>query len=606
MNRRHGASRSFSHLPVSNSDNVGGSGCRESRREAARSRGIPRWKRTEPRPAKQASRSPFWRWPWPASSPLRQPKPSASPTMEALLPTGACRLTRSIPKANTSALRTARWSIACRRSFAVLFLLILWAGLGFPAVAADNQTVAHFKYSTSRIEGNLTFEPQYLFKFIMDDGAGSFHWRLNASNITVNVTRWDFVEVGRPSDPSQMYARVATGPPSSYEHDYSYAVANSTSRSNASIIESLQPNDETPQLVSAEGMFSFQPKIESADDAFPHASQHAPANATWARQDTGRVVASGNFSIRVIDAEIHVQNQTERKAYESGNWTSEIGPGLPAQPNIVREFHQQLVRLDVTDAVLELVTVDRPIAYAAERFTLAGNMTGFFSDASGMITKNGESSKIQERAWELTGRINLDTWKSVADGGVLKARLEANPEVFGLQPPATSNDYSGNPVALPNAESRRTLGVITIPVLAVLSVLGFAVYRRNHPPQIEDVELALLTRNPRRARSLARRIVRLNPKHPNAVFLYGAALLALGRYADLVRTIEPLALKIPAHRRTGTAFVLAVAAGKMGDAIKARRWKSEAQKESLLATELQRRVGPAVTRTVAGMQTGYS
>jgi hypothetical protein len=548
--------------------------------------GIPRWLPTETS-VESASRSQS------SGSPSRRPpppRPSASAWVNGQT-THALKSTPGRPQTDpTSASRTSRLSIASKQrhgaatALGVLTLLAL-SLLASPSAAAES-SVAEVSFSRAELEGNLSFQRNPTYWAEVPHGLGSFVWDVRALNLTVKVSQQTFVELGNPSDPSQTLTRIAKGPPEYTEFYFEDAVANGTSRSANS---SLRPPEvgATGQILSGNGAFVVTPsKPERDPGTLPRNDPETiDANATWATATDGLVQLVGNFSILVEDSVVTVRNATENQEFDSGNSTQGVGTAPPGSPYPVRDRYEQRVRLDVRDGALTLQSSGRTFFVALPYLAVDGNLTARWYDADGNVRDAGKVTTVSEAAWTTQGSMAFLIRNPVGNGTMLQARIEAGPDIFGL---ASNSPAIGSEIFVP--ATGQNPAWIWLPVAFAIPWLALVAMRRYGPGvRIDDVEWALMEPKPRLARRLARRYLRGRRDDPTAVFLYAAALSSSKRFRQVVRRIDPLASRLAPRTRASVAFILADAAGRIGDTVLEARWASEARDDPLLRAAMTKK-----------------
>jgi hypothetical protein len=411
---------------------------------------------------------------------------------------------------------------------------------------------------------------------------------MSAASVTINLTRQTFLEVGKPTNSSQAFASVAKGPKEYSEHRFVDSFLNATSRSPSSFVLVPYLASTSLRLVRGDGMFSFSPAPRAGvDDALTEAEPRlVPSNATWGSERRGVIVASGNFSMNLWDTIVSVRNNTEHHTYFSGNWTQGIGPFTPNQPHAIRDRYEQWVRIDVQGAILELTSIGRGVSFAAAGFSVDGNVSAVFSNAHGSVEHAGRHASLAKTRWAMAGPMRLDLWHPVANGSFLQGHLVAPPQTLGMPTPTPGANERVDTLSSPRERFAWPVLASMIPFTLLLGVMGLLHYRLARPSTAGDVEMALSRREPLRAQRLARRLVASRPRDPNAIFLFGAALMLGGDHQKVIREIEPLAFGLADRERAGVAFVLALAANTLGQGTKTRRWANEAARDPVLRGQL--------------------
>jgi hypothetical protein len=455
------------------------------------------------------------------------------------------------------------------------------------AAEAPAPAAAEFAYRAADFFGNLSSPSSHVSLVQVLKGPGGFDWALNASRVTVNVSREEFVEFGNPTNLSEPHTSIAKGPATYSEQSFYSASANSSGRITESDFWIQTSSSPSPRLEAFRGNFSIGPRAPEPNQTLPQDPRAAPEGSAWATQRDGVLVLSGNFSVEIRFADVHVRNDTNNSVFTAGAWRTGIGPAPPGEPHPVREKVLQRLRLDVTNATLELAPLGRSISLASPRFNFDGPTEGVFLHVDGVVGENEKQQKIRQDRWLLSGVIHFETWNQTAGGALLHARISASPEVFGLipeVPPAAGNQPT---IAKPQEMSWPLLALIA-PAFLAFGCVGLAAYRRSRPPAIDDVEWALFEKDSKRALRLGRRLVAGNPRDATAIFLYGTALLVNREPRQVIHRLEPLALRLGTRQRVGIAYVLACAARSIMDAQRLERWAAEAAEEPALRAQLAR------------------
>lgn len=438
----------------------------------------------------------------------------------------------------------------------------------------------------------------------LEKGPGNYGWAMNASSLRVNWTRFTYLEHGHPTNFSQPYGEVAWNETSG-EDDVGQAISSSVSDSDDS---QAYGEGDGITLVGETILAPFRDTGPFTGENFP---QEVPPNAVRVAQSNGTVILRGDFLLRVWNSTVVVHNATGQHGYRSGNWTEPLGPIPPGVPHPVRYRHYQTVRLVASNATLELQLRSRPLSAATTSIGCFGNFTGIFTDARGDVGYGGNRSPVAEDTWQLVGEMMLSVSNETLDGSRLSARIEARPEVFGILSPRVRPPEQSGPsgrAIIPSRSSPMEIGAGALAFLAVAAVGLFS--RRRRVPRLEDIEWALLSGRPTTAARLAKRRLRLHTSDHDTIFLYGASFLARGKTRQLVRRVEPYAIRLPVESRRGPAYLLAMAYSGWNRAA-ARRWAAEARADPDLHRELQRGgflkgSGPLPSPTPGDATQGYA
>lgn len=415
-------------------------------------------------------------------------------------------------------------------------------------------------------------------------GTGEILWALEAGSVTVVWTHHTFLEIGRPTNPSEPYFAIEENETSGQD-EVGTAIANSTTMDPESKLRAYGLQAPNVEAIRVDGEIAIAPASEdemTSDEAW---NSDLPANAIQVVSKSA-IWADGNFSVRVWNATVTIRNATGEHSYRSGNWTEGIGPSGPGQPHMVRHRHYQTVRLDVRDAELVLSPSQRESRIVAQRVKCVGDFPASLRQVTGLIEYDGGEASVQEAEWGVNNVTAFEAWNETAKG---MARFEAPAAAFGLQSPEKppTNPPDGAPrTALPVRTSPTEMGA---GFLAFLAVAGFAllVNRRRRPVDNRQIEWALLSGQPGKAARMAKHRLRSTPDDADTVFLYGASLLVRGLVDDVVRRVEPLVIRLPDDQRHGHAYLLALSHRARDEAASAR-WAREASSEPLLLRELER------------------
>lgn len=502
-------------------------------------------------------------------------------------------------------------------------LLLIPTGL---AEDDGDRVRAEFSFGDARLSGQLAFPAQNLTALLFPpaDGDERFRWTLAAERVVLNWTNSTRIEVADPGNPSDAYASLEKGPPDYAEDAFPDATATSGSRSPDSNLL-VRPLDGAPVIV--EVVLDASLRLPATLTTM-HAGSNAAATASYPAENTTMVrydpppdhmearpagaayTIRGNLSIAVWDAALALASQGQRTTYEGGTSVRGVYPS-PLGPGMLRERDYRLMTLHATNAVLEVEGPAAGAVLALPRVVLDGPANATFSQTAGVLQVGVAAPTVLPDELVVDADLHVEAWRPFSASDRLAAVMTCH-ALAGLE------DGEGTSLLADAApgEEARFRGMAPLAWIAGSSGLalagGLAVHRRNRPVRIEDVEWALLTRDARRSQHLARRLVRQRPSDPDAIFLYGSALLGRGLTARVLRDLEPLARNVAAAHRAGIAYILAVAARAQGNPSLARRWAAEAAAEPVLRTQLLRQnMGDLLRRrkgASAGtaQQSGYS
>jgi hypothetical protein len=306
----------------------------------------------------------------------------------------------------------------------------------------------------------------------------------------------------------------------------------------------------------------------------------------------GSSLIRGNFTAFISGANVTVKDAAGDHMFRSGNWTEPIGPASQGSA-YVRYHYFQWLRVSFEKTEMRLEADKREVHAFAGRLTLAGQTTAFFDVTSGFLAYGGVRRDLPRGRLNLTGYLSFETWNET---GRLEVELRTRPEVLGFKStPHQNPDATAPKLAKPDETGPSLWWKVAMGVAAVAGVV-LLVNRRAGRIRIDEVEWALFSGHNKRALAKARALVRRRPRDANAIFLYGASLAAVGRADQVVEELEPLADRLQPAAQAGIAYLLTVAATRLGDRARADRWSATASRDPELRRRLQRE-GIGVPRT---------
>jgi hypothetical protein len=324
-----------------------------------------------------------------------------------------------------------------------------------------------------------------------------------------------------------------------------------------------------------------------------------PAAATQTRVAQATTTIEGNATIILWDTTVNVVSNGEQTPYESGSWTRPLSPS-PTADAPARERHYRLITVHATNARITIVIEAGHALLASQTVSLTAAGYADINAATGPLLVGQVSRELVDENVQVGGAFALNAYNASTEKSLLRGSV-----VFNQGPTVVTAD--GDQVAtVASPGSRSPASWWMVVVTGGLLVLGAVGFRRFQPVRIEQVELAILGGQHRRARRLVNRLVRRSPGDPDVVFLYGTALLQDARHERLIEKVEPLAHALKVEDRRGVAFLLAVASHAVKDEARSRKWGAEASKDPLLATQLAKSgIAPKTQGTPSSSMNAY-
>lgn len=470
----------------------------------------------------------------------------------------------------------------------------------FPSVSADSP-VADFEFTSASFRGEWqATDPNQRAAVVVPAGSGEsrFAWTLEADHIALNWSQTTRYEVVHPTNPGTR-SYVAKEPPRQWDEATPAHEAVGQSRSSLSNILVVGASNTAPIadirttefiVQSGEGTWyagseagtevSTQPPVNT-QVRYEH-----PEDYLQIASNKSTIQLSGDFAMAVWDARVKLNETNEWRTVETGRTERGVAQN-------VRESDHRLLWIHAKNATLFLDVHLGPVLLASPTFGFRGAGVASFQGSSGLLTQDAETYALDREPVRVTGMLDAELVKETARP---RANLEISKGEVEFE--GASLDVARTPEVASESPLRWAWGALLLLPAAWLCV------RRFRPVTIDDVEWAILSGKSRRGLSLAKRLVAKNPQDPDAVFLYGTTLLARGRFASVLETIEPLGLKIEPRLRRGIAFVLAVAAHGSNDPLRTRRWAKEAAQDPQLRNRLEEDGVLAASPSV--LQSGYA
>ena len=484
----------------------------------------------------------------------------------------------------------------------------------FPSTAAAAADAAgEFLYDSVDINGTIT-TPAFAGLVFLPPGETPKHASitLHAENLVVNWTERSRVEIADPANWSQPYGGVPKGPPTHGESSHANASADATFSTPMSNLIIVGRGGETPtiEFQVKEAKVKPNPVDQWIGGSRVRGSSTSPdpngtaiyyplaAALTQVQAGNGTFEVRGNLTLYVWETTLNVTSQDQRTTYTTGSWTQPAGP-LPTADGPVRERHYRLLTLHATGAIIKLQLDSGKALINAAQLHLESTGNARFEAAEGLLRVGDVDRSLLRDELSVTGTFGVSARNQSTSEPRLRGTLTLGPG------PATFA-VAGQEVAsvtAPVEQGRFRWWMIA--GAASLLILGVGAARRFQPVRIEQVELALLGGQDRRAGRLAQRLARKRPQDPDALFLYGTTLLQRRDFPQLLSNLEPLALRIAKPERRGLAFLLAVAAHATGDTRTARKWATEASVDPMLADRM-RADGIDFAKRSGTQQSGYA
>ncbi len=552
----------------------------------------PSWQPTTG-PETPASRPPSASWysspPYPPRQPTTSPKSrtTAAPRMA----TASSSTLGPRRRRTTSASKTASRSEPARTG-GPLAATILAALLLLPITGAETSLVdAHIQYDAVQLAGTIKtpFFESHVFVPPQRDPKRVL-LSLVAEDLIVNWTDMERYDVAHPANWSRPYVGVQKGPTTHGEAQHGRATAKASFEAPSAnfLIHGLASN-EGPLMGFATSNAALKPNPGTQWVAGAHSREFSstpdpngtiiyfqlPAGATQTTLTNGTVHVQGNLTIYAWETVVDVTDQQGDTSYASGTRSQSPGPApgttLPAHE---RETRLLTINARNASATITIESGQILLSSAAVPLHVVGN--ALFSSALGRI---GDHAVLQEDLL-VDGRFQLEANNKT---GSETRRLEGT---LAFRPGEAHLRAGDQELGAAQTVARSQPPWWLMAIAAGTLVLSAAGYQRYKPTRIEDVELAFLSGRSKRANRLAQRLVRKTPRDPDAVFLYGTALLQQSDHERLIRKLEPLAKALKKGERRGVAYLLAVAAHVVNDEARTRKWGAEAAKDPELAKHL--------------------
>ena len=464
----------------------------------------------------------------------------------------------------------------------------------FPLGSAESSAEFDFTSSTMRGAWNLTRGSEETL-LLVPGGAGHdrFGWALEAQSIVLNWTVVARYETTRPDDPSP-FVFVDKETPRQWNEETNAKRATSQSRSDESNLFLVGASDPgSPSQVEELRFDASPPSWYAGSEQTPTVSGTSgpttrivvdvPPEFVQAEANNGTFRFAGNISLTIWDAAVHMSSESDAFVEESGRTHKPVAA-------TVGETEYRLLRIDAVNATLFLQVHTGVAHVAAAALDVVGVGHAVFQGTKGVVDDEGGPRILDREPLTVTGRFSTFFQEGEARVQLTDGRMQyaAATQVEPIVPNATPSWWSP---------------WLWLTLLAIVPLVFLGV-RRSRPVTVDDVEWAILSGKSRRGLRLAKRLVGKNPGDPDAVFLYGTTLLARGRFATILKTIEPLSLRIETSSRRGIAFVLAVAAHGSKDPLRARRWAIEAAQDPQLRKRLEH--DGVLTTSPSVLQSGYA
>lgn len=294
---------------------------------------------------------------------------------------------------------------------------------------------------------------------------------------------------------------------------------------------------------------------------------------TWA--------AHGDLILSIWGANLTVQGDTGSRNYRTGAWwENATGPG---PRGTVRDEYRQLVEVHLSDATLTWHHRAGIAQWTAPEAYVRTNGTAVFEQARGSLWSPTHRYDADGQTVRIEGNLQQRLSLNPSFPGQLVSEIEASQAQVDLEPSA----------AVPKsvtASDRVLWRAVVVVALAFMLALGLFGVRRwrtvgNPDDWLVQAQMALSNRNTSRAMGLARRLLRHQPNHAEAWFVYGAGLLQRESYARLVGEFDPLPDSV--KQSPAVAWVLGLSYFLLGRKEPALRWLAFAGRSPEFLQELQ-------------------
>lgn len=536
---------------------------------------------------RHASRLYSWPWVWWLHPRALRYALATHPSAATKVPASVKAFGR-LPMQPISAFRESPCRIARRLRLGPLFALAITALFLFPvstaAISASTVAYAQASFSCSeiRIDAGQLQTPLFA-AFDLSKSSGVMLFQFTARSLTVNWTKYTFLEVVHPLDPSSVLYRVEIDYEQG-ERQFRAVVGNGSAVASDSEFWLTNPTGTASwrQDASQATLAPAAPGARLAETRLPlSADATRLGNHVAAGLTNGSSTFEGNLTALMWGANLTIQNASGSETFRSGAWTEKVGPpGGRVQYRFVQEL-----RVDFSNAVLGLSLEGRQAFLYAANFAFTGNGPTSFHAVAGFAEFDGTRRELPALL-ELSGNLSFGASNRT---GLLYVDLSAPPPALGFAPAQRTapSDSSGHSIPATRPSAEMTVLGMGLSSVALIGFIGLAARRRRlRAVQIEDVEMALFTGQNAKAMRMARVLVARQPKDPDAVFLYGASLAVVKGPAVMLAELEPLVNKLPLGRRAGAAFLLAQAALRIGDNTRALFWGTEAARDPILRKRL--------------------
>ncbi len=450
-------------------------------------------------------------------------------------------------------------------------------------MAAPNQSTIEVDFASAFLKGPANATSFDFVGLKLDSGVGEFSWTLQADAVTANWTRQTQLELGRPPTFQDPYYQHRVGTASgAANHSFAFASGMGSSSVAELVIvdragtEIRGPGHEGRLMPANSTKWAIAPDVPSLGQI-----PYLPNGTIELSSKNGPIVLVGDFSVYLWDSSINVTDQAGTTSYRSGNWTEPIGPS--SSPPAVRHRHDQVVRLDVHRGQFHLQTGQHATHWRANEIVINGFFEAQIDKATGKVAIDGTETMLDSDSITIAGDGTMRAHNASGSPPRLRATVAMSDATLTAPVSAPVSTEAQIPTqaaaAAPQASPQKPWlwlwsFLLLIPILGIVAL-------RVEPwrPDLTDVEWAILTNRPRRARRWAGRVVRREPENPDALFLYASTLLEARRFEQVLDAVEPLAKKIPMPQRRGIAYTLAVAALRLKDKKRVQLWAREAARD---------------------------
>lgn len=447
-------------------------------------------------------------------------------------------------------------------------------------------------------------------------------WALTGSQVTVNWSYQKAIEVGPSIQNPDGYVLSHTAAQSTGEQTYRGArVASDADVLGGNLLLLVEESNVTQASIETDSEVTARPTSteqwgagqsqdgEIGNGSLSHVQTPLAGNPVLASSGVVSAHFKGNFTFVVWGPTVNVTDPSGRQDnYRSGEWHSNE-TSVPTVPrNVTQEEHAQLLVLRAVDAKLAmeirggearwtapaiLAMTEGAVAFDALHAYLESDGHFYTSGKQDTLTITGSTTQRIEASGD---DERLHSFVSMEKGSVNvppAGTLPDNARKYVLEeeiPESSSGDAT-----ISTEPQERSLPLLLVGWAAAILLGGaalawFALNRGGYVgrvPMIEEAEHALLEHDSKKARRLARRILRRDEADLDAWFVYGTSLLQEANYDRLVADLGAALEKPVDGDRAGVAYLVAIAHTRANRATEALPWLRIAGQEPALVARIR-------------------